>query len=330
MNNKLKKIIYDFIRLDYSKRVVRQFYRWMVNGEHEAEKEELLHGVWQDTESVRISDRQVDDSFRQVMHRIHSQDIRSGKFSTRLSWWQYAAAVAVIVTTTVWVTRMTMQENSEVVLKEYYAQNGEMKDLVLPDGSVVSLNGGSHIYYPENLTGKTRSVHLIGEAVFKVAKNPEKPFVVHSMNMSVTALGTAFNVKAYPENDYMEATLLEGKVRVACNDSVDYILSPGEQVVYDKQTATSRRLVADVESVTAWQRGELIFNKVTVDEMLQTLEHRFGIEYRMVGARQHQDEYNFVFRSDAEIDEVLKVMQVVVDGFTYRKKNGVYYMSIDK
>mgnify|MGYP000343872227 CR=1 FL=1 len=82
------------------------------------------------------------------------------------------------------------------------------------------LNADSHIYYPENLEGKTRTVYLAGEATFKVVKNPKKPFIVRAGNMDVTALGTEFNVKAYLEDELLIASLIEGKVRVDCNDTL--------------------------------------------------------------------------------------------------------------
>lgn len=329
MDSKLKKIFHDFVHLDHSRRIINLFHRWLVNGEHVTEKNEMLHELWSETESDSLSRRELDASFHKVMQRVQQTEA-SVERPRRHLWWQYAAAVAIIVLTTVGITRMTLSDGEDVILKEFYAQNGKLEQVVLPDGSTVFLNGGSYIYYPENLKGKTRSVHLVGEAVFKVAKNPEKPFVVHSMNMSVTALGTEFNVRAYPENDYLATTLLEGKVQVNCNDSVSYILSPGEQVIYNKLTSGSELLTADVESVTAWQRGEMVFNRISLNEILQTLEHRFGIECRVIGKNPDTDKYNFVFRSNADIDEVLKVMSVVVKGFSYQLKNGICYVHIDK
>ena len=96
---------------------------------------------------------------------------------------------------------------------------------------------------------------MIGEAEFKVARNPKKPFIVRSSNMAITALGTEFNVKAYPEEDVITASLIEGKVRVDCNDTISYVLTPGYQVVYNKCTDDCQMLTANMKDVTAWMRG---------------------------------------------------------------------------
>ena len=79
--------------------------------------------------------------------------------------------------------------------------------------------------------------------------------------MAITALGTEFNVKAYPEEDVITASLIEGKVRVDCNDTISYVLTPGYQVVYNKCTDDCQMLTANMKDVTAWMRGELVFDK---------------------------------------------------------------------
>lgn len=95
--------------------------------------------------------------------------------------------------------------------------------------------------------------------------------------MAITALGTEFNVKAYPEEDIITTSLIEGKVRVDCNDTISYVLTPGYQVVYNKCTADCQVLTANMKDVTAWQRGEIVFNKATIAEIIQTLERHLEL-----------------------------------------------------
>jgi ferric-dicitrate binding protein FerR (iron transport regulator) len=57
-------------------------------------------------------------------------------------------------------------------------------------------------------------VKLEGEAFFDVVKNPSRPFIVHTSGIDIKVLGTAFNVKAYPEDKTVETTLLRGLVQV--------------------------------------------------------------------------------------------------------------------
>ena len=76
------------------------------------------------------------------------------------------------------------------------------------------------------------------------------------MIIKLTALGTEFNVNAYPENSELMATLLEGSVKVEFNNLLsNIILKPNEQLVYDKHTKAHNLRMPEIDDVTAWQRG---------------------------------------------------------------------------
>ena len=93
-----------------------------------------------------------------------------------------------------------------------------MESVSLPDGTKVQMGPGSRLTYPASFSGKTREIRLDGQAFFDVAKNREKPFIVHTEDMSVEALGTAFELFSYDMENKMEAILLNGKIKVSVAD----------------------------------------------------------------------------------------------------------------
>ena len=101
---------------------------------------------------------------------------------------------------------------------EIIAPIGSRTVVQLSDGSTVHLNYGSKIKYPQFFSGETREIELEGEGFFEVAHNPEKPFIVKIRTLNVKALGTAFNVLAYSDDDVIETTLLNGKVVLEKNE----------------------------------------------------------------------------------------------------------------
>src|SRR5690606_8432623 len=108
----------------------------------------------------------------------------------------------------------------------------------LSDGSVVHLNAGSRLKYPYTFTGNTREVALMGEGYFEVAHNAERPFVVKAGGLNVRALGTTFNVLAYPDIDAVETTLVEGKVVLERADATAGTapiedMRPGQHIAYN-------------------------------------------------------------------------------------------------
>ena len=101
-------------------------------------------------------------------------------------------------------------QDQEVVYNTLKVPYGKRFKLQLSDGTVVSLNSGTTLKYPEQfgLNGK-RNVYLSGEAFFEVAKDKTHPFIVHANKVEVEVLGTKFNVSAYPENPTVNTTLIE-------------------------------------------------------------------------------------------------------------------------
>ncbi len=99
------------------------------------------------------------------------------------------------------------------VYNELKTPRGGGYNLTLGDGSMVWLNAGSSLRFPVSFTDSTRQVYLEGEAYFQVSHNG-KPFIVTSGDMDVRVLGTSFNVLAYPDEQQLVTTLVEGSVRI--------------------------------------------------------------------------------------------------------------------
>ena len=150
-----------------------------------------------------------------------------------------------------------------------FRSSGEYK-LVLSDGTKVWLNSASKLKYPVAFTGGQRKVFLEGEAYFEVAADTVHPFLVETSGMSVTVLGTGFNVMAYPEEMEAAVTLVHGKVGVQ-TDHRQQILQPDEQYVY--QTTTRRGTVrkVDVSQYVDWKDGILNFDSMPLEELTRRL-----------------------------------------------------------
>ncbi len=316
MRNYFKDIINLFTSSSQDEEMKSKFYGWLTDEQHAEEKNSALYEYWINVKGS--TELNLEDKLQRVY----------GKAGVRVSmqkknYWlrplRYAAAIAVLMVSVYTAHVWTKKQYADVATIEKYVAPGETQLLKLPDGTIVHINAGTLLLYPEKFMGSTRTVFLIGEANFKVKKNAEQPFIVRSSTMSVTALGTEFNVKAYADDLDMEATLLEGKVKVVCgNKGKDYILSPGEQVFYNKTTGESSLEKVDVADATAWQRGELVFRSVTVKEIAAVLQRKFNVRFYGTSNHFNDDKYNFRFSDKASFDEVMKIIQSVVGDFSYR------------
>src|SRR5690606_5790464 len=150
---------------------------------------------------------------------------------------------------------------TEVQIYKLTTPKGGTYQVALPDGTKVWLNADSELKYPNQFTGKERIVELKGEAYFDVRnlKN-STPFKVVSKGQTVEVLGTQFNVSAYPDEDEIQTTPVEGSVQIAA-DGRDQImqLKPGEQ---GRLTGTRfRKEEVDISAFVAWKDDLFSFSE---------------------------------------------------------------------
>lgn len=144
---------------------------------------------------------------------------------------------------------------------------------VLADGSTVLLDSGAAIVL--DMDGPQRTIHLLrGEALFSVAHDPSRPFVVETGHGTARALGTRFTVRRDPGRATI--TVLESRVQVSDDDhpGTTAILTPGQSVSTTAAGLGPVRQV-DAESESAWARGKLIFTEQPLEQVVEQLNRYF-------------------------------------------------------
>jgi ferric-dicitrate binding protein FerR (iron transport regulator) len=197
-------------------------------------------------------------------------------------------------------------------------------DMTLSDGSRVWLNAGSSLTYPVQFTGEKREVSITGEAYFEVSTqlhngSAKMPFVVSKGKMSITVLGTHFNVNAYEDENDIKVTLLEGKVSVSGNltdpqgalnklEEKSVVLQPGQQAIVSKQYAISTASSVDVESVIAWKSGFFSFRNADLPEVMRQIARWYDVEISYEGQVPNRRFGGEISRMDS-ISKVLRVLE---------------------
>lgn len=187
--------------------------------------------------------------------------------------------------TSVEVKKEPKQENSKLIANEtaptikynrVTIPKGKTYQVVLSDGTEVWMNSGSRLSYPENFAADSRIVHLEGEAFFKVAHNPQNPFVVMANKVETHVLGTEFNVKAYQGSE-THVTLVKGSVKVEIPEQKkEVLLQPGEDLAYDVNGSCSVKEVY-TEHYVQWMAGYFYFDNVSLRDILYEL----GVWYNL-------------------------------------------------
>lgn len=205
---------------------------------------------------------------------------------------------------------------SEAIAMDYFQSGtGEMKKMLLPDGSVVYLNSDTKLgVATADFNKEKREIWLEeGEAFFEVAKNPQKPFIVHSRSLETTVKGTSFNVKAYKQLDESSVSVRSGKVAVGNKDHLIGELTKNKQITYNRLTGKSEETESNWEDAAAWMDHRLVMKRATAKELKLRLKQQFGVDLILQNNALQGTLLNSSFKKGASLKEVLQVISVLYD-----------------
>jgi transmembrane sensor len=198
---------------------------------------------------------------------------------------------------------------------------GEKLNFRLPDGSLVWLNAGSELNYPEKFDSLERVVYLKGEAFFEVEKGHDWPFSVICDNLTTTALGTSFNIKN-ERDGVLSISLISGKVKVE-NGLTDenVVLLPGQQLKYSQESNKTVIGSFGMNQVTGWKSGLLQFVNASFEEVREELEKWYGVKISVSG--QPSRKWNLTGNyQDQNLELVLKRISYIEQlNFTIKDKS---------
>lgn len=194
---------------------------------------------------------------------------------------------------------------------------GETYRIKLPDGTHVWLNAASSISYPVRFAnGGTRTVQLMGEAYFEVAKDPKHPFIVQTKDQQVEVLGTHFNVNSYADEPAIQTTLLEGRVQVSSHNQ-KLQLFPGQQSMLTANGVLRSKQI-DATPIIAWTNNEFMFDGDDIESVMRKIERWYNVDVIYQGKKTTEKFGGGISR----FDNVQKVLNLL-------EKTGAVHFKID-
>ena len=171
------------------------------------------------------------------------------------------------------------EEEKEVVETLYHTitiPRGGEYDLLLSDGSRLRMNSESEIRVPVTFEKGQREVFMKGEIYFDIVRDSLAPFVVHTHQGDIRVLGTSFNVRDYQDEDFLETTLVNGKVAFEREGNYSY-LKPGEQLRLNKEDGKTTVETVDVLLYCSWKDGRFVFEKQRLEVIMNTIARWYNI-----------------------------------------------------
>jgi ferric-dicitrate binding protein FerR (iron transport regulator) len=308
---------------------------------------ELLMAFWQREPGEHAASKAL---FGRVQEKIQLLEVSSSEAAPRwrIGVWHWAAAAAVLAVVAMGVFEYRGGERpvagapAAVVHWLRKTTRARQTDSVrLADGTLVRLNSGSTLIYPDVFIDSVRQVELEGEGFFDVSKDASHPFLIHADKMNIRVLGTSFDVKSYRNEPVGETTLLQGSIEVTLTDrpADRFILKPREKLVVENEVVTrhstdsmaarstnyrlanltyypnAERTIVE----TGWLEHKLVFSGTDFVDLSGQLERWYGvrIEFRSEAAKHYN--FNGIIEKET-LKEALDALKMI-EPFRYEIKD---------
>ena len=290
-----KELIVKYLNNQCSPAELEEVIRWVKSKQWSEDAKDEVIKCWKSAcDDVEIDDQRIDSIFDNILNEIESDNTRY--LQSHNEKWNYSntikliSRVAVILLIPVLLLfSYTISERNKTAQNDFQnltdsleviAPLGSRTVVQLSDRTVIHLNSGSKIKYPQIFKGDSREVTLIGEAFFEVTHKEDMPFIVKTEFLNIAVLGTSFNVSAYSNQNIIETTLVKGKVRIEnakTNEELGGMI-PGQHTNFNISDGTIKSSTGEVDKFIAWIDGVIIFEETPITEVADKLSRMFNVE----------------------------------------------------
>lgn len=222
---------------------------------------------------------QVEDAWKKVGLRLKEKN--SFWISRNLKTFRYAAIFIVLVALAgiAGIILFQSPQNAEMtIFTEIITSRGEMKEVLLPDGSKVWIGANSILKFDNGFGKDNREIIFNGEAMFDVEKDAMLSFLVKLDDASVKVHGTKFLVTGYSTGIKNEIVLLKGKVEYFIRNK-SFLLSPGERIIDNFTTGKTIKDRIELGNYKEWVNGKIYFDNSELDNLTFLLEQWYEAKF---------------------------------------------------
>ncbi|MFH0841200.1 MAG: FecR domain-containing protein [Bacteroidota bacterium] len=326
ISEKTTEVIISFLEGTLSQPQADELIAWLDKDKQNAEYLRQIEEIWLLAKKTGKAEPDISEGLEKVREKITERDIRRlprKEFRVGIpAIISVAATVLILIALSVTILVINPGRSKNLIITsakiETVAPKGSRSFITLPDSTTIWLNSDTKLSYHTDYNATNRTIYLTGEAYFKVSRNDTLPFQVITSELKVTALGTAFNVKAYDDDSTIETTLEEGKVeidyvnpRLNKKSAEPVLLRPNQTAEYKKQggefilTTTKEQKkqnsitkadigrkpdvlpvrvseVSDTKLYTSWKDNRWVFKNEQFSSLVPKLERRYNVDILLV------------------------------------------------
>lgn len=299
----------------YTKEDARQLLNSLQNPDNHETLNELSSDVWEEA----ATQQPLTDLEREHYKREAHQLLKRIEHKKRT--WLRRVAIATISTAAVvclvlgGIHYLKYQNERQIIYLEASTSYGERKQILLPDGTQLTLNSCSHVRYPNNFTGEERRIVLEGEGYFQVHRNERQPFIVSTRRFDVRVLGTCFDIKSYSSDEIVSVEVENGKVQVDLPEAM-MRLKGKEQVLINTVSGEYNKR-REERPVAIWKKGGLRFNSTPIRDVAKELERMYNCRITFADGQ-----FNNLISGEHDNKSLEAVLQSIeyTSGIRYKKE----------
>lgn len=242
----------------------------------------------------------TDAAWGKLKDKIKNQN--QAKKTVYLSW-RMAAAVAILLT----AGFITYQKLLTPQEKTKFSADVSASENTLPDGTRVFLNKNTSVEYVYEPIKKIRRTKLKGEAYFNIAEKTNQEFLLEVNGLLIKDIGTAFNVKAYPESDTVEVFVETGEVIFYSATDSGLHLKENETGFYNKSSGKFSKHIQSDENVLAYKTQVFVFDNTRLSEVIDALNEVYDIKLKLDKKELENCRITVTFRHET-IDMITEVI----------------------
>ena len=363
MDDRIRALIVGYLTDSLEKNDLQRLKRWLNASESNKESFYRLKASWFLAGPSNEEENGAPGKIWEVLQKkIHSHSSSESRVSSKIHLLRYLRITASLLLFALIGSGITLLINRPLrtTTTEIVSPLGTRTFVKLPDASTVWLNAGSRLEYDNGYGYRNREVKLSGEGFFDIRSDPSAPFMVDAGGkLMVRALGTRFNVKAYPDESQITTTLVEGEVEVisGANTKKPYYckLEPSQKVIYftDEGILESAELQesisdepdskevinisprsvmvrsTDVETqrFTSWKDPRWIVHGIDMEDLARMLERRFNIMISIETDAIKDYHITGTFENET-LEQVLDILKLTVP-ISYTLDKGLVTLTLD-
>lgn len=204
-------------------------------------------------------------------------------------------------------------KNNKTLYNTLLVPYGKRSKIKLSDGTMVWLNSGSKMIYPAVFNGAKRELYLEGEAIFDVAHNKSKPFIVISENQEIEVLGTVFGVTNYKDENALNTVLKSGSVQISYNKDASsnqhtdkMKISPGTKASFNKKTKSMVSEKVNVDHYFSWRDGVFIFKNNDLRHIANRISRYYNLKIEINNDDLAKETFSGYLDLNEDIDKVIQ------------------------